>query len=61
MKEKMSGRGMPYFQNDHWQKNVEDVNLGGTKYNPSEMNQVGEYKEMVDKQSAYLKKHKAQH
>jgi hypothetical protein len=51
---------MPQFNEPHWQKKVADVELADTKYG-SEMNQCAEYKTMVDKQSAYAKKHKAEH
>ena len=60
MKEKAKGGGMPYFQKEHWQKNVEDVNVGGSRYS-SEMNQSEEYKKSVDKLASYAKSHKAEH
>lgn len=52
---------MTQFNEGHHEKKISDVMLGGTKYSGGEMNQCEEYKMMVDKQSAYLKKHKAQH
>ena len=52
---------MPQFNEGHWEKDVADVTLADTKYNPSEMNQCEEYKEMVDGLSSYAKKHKAKH
>jgi hypothetical protein len=55
------GGGMTEFESQHWEKKIDDVTYASTRYNPSEMNQVGEYKEMVDKQAAYAKKHKAEH
>ena len=57
--DKMSA--MPQFNEGHWQKNVEDVECADRKYNPSEFNQVGEYRESVDKLASYAKKHKAEH
>jgi hypothetical protein len=59
MKEE-KGRGMPYFERDHWQKKIPDVNLGKERY-ASEMNTEEEYRMMVNKQTAYLKSHKAEH
>lgn len=50
---------MSKFNEGHWEKKKEDVALGGTRYNPSEMNQCEEYKADVDALSGYLKKHKA--
>lgn len=51
---------MPQFNEGHWEKDKEDVSLGGSRYS-SEMNQCEEYKEMVDGLSNYAKKHKAKH
>ena len=56
----MKSRGMAYFNKEHWQKNVEDVNVGGSRY-ASEMNTAEEYKKSVDKLAGYVKKHKAEH
>jgi hypothetical protein len=54
------GGGMPYFEKEHWQKSVNDIELADTKYS-SEMNQLEEYTKSVDAQSAYFKKHKEKH
>lgn len=55
------GAGMSYFEKDHWQKKVDDVQVADMKYSPSEMNQMEEYKKSVDGLSGYARKHKAQH
>ena len=52
---------MKKFNEGHWEKDKADVSLGGSRYNPSEMNQCEEYKASVDGLSGYLKKHKAKH
>jgi hypothetical protein len=52
---------MKKFNEGHWVKDKNDVELGGSRYNPSEMNQCEEYKASVDALSGYLKKHKAKH
>lgn len=53
--DKMSA--MPQFNEGHWQKNMEDVELGGGRYS-SEFGQAEEYKKDVDALSNYAKKHK---
>ena len=60
MKEKKSGGGMPYFNNEHWQKDVADVECAGGRY-ASEMNGAEEYKKSVDKLASYVKSHRAEH
>lgn len=54
------GGGMPYFERDHWEKKMADVNVADGKYS-SEMNQAEEYKHSVDALASYAKKHKAAH
>ena len=54
------GGGMKEFQNEHWQKDIEDVSCADLKYS-SEMNQAEEYKNSVNKLAEYARKHKAQH
>jgi hypothetical protein len=54
------GPGMEYFNKDHWQKKVEDIDLADMKYG-SEMNQCEEYKKSVDAFTNYAKKHREQH
>ena len=56
--DKMSA--MPQFNEGHWEKDMTDVNLGGTKYT-SEFGQAEEYKKDVDALSAYMKKHRMQY
>lgn len=60
MKEKAKGGGMGYFNKDHWQKNVEDVQMQDSRY-ASEMNTAEEYKKQVDGLANYVKKHKMQY
>ncbi len=55
-KEKKSG-GMPYFNNDHWEKNLDDVSISNLKY-ATEFGNPQDLKESVDKLSAYVKKNK---
>ena len=57
---KPKGGGMPYFEKEHWQKDVNDVELSDGRYS-SQMNQLEEYTEMVNKQAKFMKNHKAQH
>jgi hypothetical protein len=54
------GAGMPYFEAQHWQKDMKDVEYGGCRYS-SEMNTPNEYKESVDKLASYAKSHRAKH
>lgn len=54
------GGGMPYFNKDHWQKDIPDTEVAGGRY-ASEMNGCEEYKTMVDKQAKYVKSHRAEH
>ena len=51
------GGGMPYFEKDHWQKDVKDVMVADTKY-ASEMNTEEEYRGQVDKLAGYVKSHR---
>lgn len=48
---------MPQFNEGHWEKKLEDVELGGGRYS-SEMGQEEEYRKDVDSLSAYAKKHR---
>ena len=52
--------GIPYFEKDHWQKDVKDVITEDKRY-ASEMNTEEEYRHMVDKLSSYARSHKAEH
>ncbi len=56
--DKMSA--MPQFNEGHWEKKQEDVNVGGSRY-ASEMNTSAEYKKSVDGLASYVKSHKPQH
>lgn len=60
MKEKSSGRGMPYFEKEHWQKNVEDVSVANGKYG-TEFGNAEDLKKSVDGLANYAKKHRAKH
>jgi hypothetical protein len=55
MKDK--GRGMPYFNNDHWEKKPEDVKVSNLKY-ATEFGNPEDLKESVNKLSDYVKKNK---
>lgn len=50
-------KAMPQFNEGHWSKKVEDVQLGGSRY-ASEMGACEELKKSVDGLSGYVKKHK---
>lgn len=54
------GGGMPYFNKDHWERDVGDVETAGGRY-ASEMNTGAEYKASVDKLASYVKSHRAAH
>ena len=60
MKEKHKGGGMPYFEKDHWQKDVDDVEVAGGRY-ASEMNTEEEYRASVDGLANYARKHREKH
>ncbi len=51
------GAGMAYFDKEHWQKDVNDVECAGGRY-ASEMNTAEEYKKQADGLANYVKKHK---
>ena len=51
------GGGMPYFEKEHWQKDVSDIEVADGKY-ASEMNTEEEYRRQADALAAYAKKHK---
>lgn len=51
---------MSKFNEGHWEKKMEDVDVADGKYS-SEMNQAEEYKKSVDGLANYAKKHKAAH
>lgn len=51
------GGGMPYFERDHWQKKVEDVEVNDERY-ASEMNTEEEYRKSVDGLAGYTRKNK---
>jgi len=59
-KNSASHGGMAYFQNDHWEKDVNAVETAGGRY-ASEMNGASEYKNSVDKLAEYVRKHRAEH
>ena len=52
---------MKQFNGGHFEKTLEDVAVGGSKYSGGEMNQKVEYGASVNALSAYAKKHKAKH
>jgi hypothetical protein len=52
---------MPQFNEGHWEKKMEDVNVADCKYSGGEMNQAQEYKSSDDKLAGYVQSHKAQH
>ena len=54
------GGGMPYFNKDHWERDVRDVDTAGGRY-ASEMNGVEEYTNSVNKLANYVKSHRAAH
>jgi len=58
--EAMKGRGMPYFEKDHWQKDASQIDCAGGRY-ASELNTMEEYKKSTDKLSSYVKSHRAEH
>jgi hypothetical protein len=49
------GAGMPYFEKEHWQKDVADVDMQDKRY-CSEMGAAEELKGQVDKLASYVKK-----
>lgn len=51
---------MPQFNEGHWEKKSDDIDVGGSRYS-SEFNQQEEYRKSVDGLSNYTKKHKPQH
>jgi hypothetical protein len=48
---------MSKFNEGHWEKKMDDVNVADGKYS-SEMGQAEEYKKDVDALASYAKKHK---
>jgi len=54
------GAGMPYFEKEHWQKDVKDIECVDERY-ASEMNTCEEYHEMANGLASYARKHKAKH
>lgn len=48
---------MPQFNEGHWQKSYQDVDVADTKYT-SEFGQAEEYKKDVDALASYARKHK---
>lgn len=54
------GPGMAYFEKDHWQKPVGEIEEAGGRY-CSEMNAAEEYKKANDGLANYVKKHRAEH
>ncbi len=60
MKEKHKGGGMPYFEKEHWQKNVADVSVANEKYG-TDFGAPEEYKKSVDALASYCRKHKEKH
>lgn len=51
---------IPQFNEGHWQKKMEDVEVADGKYS-SEFGQAEDYRESVDALAAYARKHKAKH
>jgi hypothetical protein len=62
MKESKHGsvKAMPQFNEGHWEKKMEDVDVADGRYS-SEMNQAEEYKKSVDGLANYAKKHREKH
>lgn len=56
-KEKSKGGGMPYFQRDHWEKDVPETKTANGKY-ASEMGAPEELKGQVDALADYAKRNK---
>lgn len=52
------GAGMPYFEKEHWQKNVEDIQVADGKYTEGEMSNPEHLKKSADALASYAKKHK---
>lgn len=52
---------IPQFNEGHWQKDVQDVNVADGRYTADNMDQAGSYKKSVDALAAYAKSHKAAH
>ncbi len=57
---KMPG-AMKKFNEGHWEKKMDDVQVADGKYSGGEMNQAEEYKKSVDGLANYAKKHKEKH
>ena len=56
--DKMSA--MPQFNENHWQKPVADIEVGGGRY-ASEMNTEEEYRKEEDGLARYVKNHREKH
>jgi len=53
---------MKKFQEGHWEKDVNDVDVAGGSYSEAgEFNQCSDYKREVDALANYAKSHKAKH
>jgi len=57
MKDKSSGRGMPYFEKDHWEKKPEETGVADLKY-ATEFGNPEDLKRSVDGLANYVKKNK---
>jgi len=62
MKESKHGsvKAMSQFNEGHWEKKMEDVDVADGRYS-SEMNQAEEYKKSVDGLANYAKEHREKH
>lgn len=56
-KEKAKVGGMPYFEKDHWEKDMGDTKVANGKY-ASEMGNAEDLKESVNKLADYAKNNK---
>lgn len=50
------GAGMPYFEKEHWQKDVADIEVCDKKYTEGEMSNPEHLKKSVDGLANYVKK-----
>lgn len=51
------GPGMAYFNKDHWEKDLNQVDCAGGRY-ASEMNTAEEYKRQADALAEYARKNR---
>lgn len=60
MEKKSKSGGMGYFNKEHWEEKVSDVEVAGGRY-CSEMGAKEELKGQVDKLAGYVKSHRMQY